>query len=242
MRAVPYKCLRCGLVNPMGSTTCRACGESLTGTYASGGGVAATPPQVGAAPLGSRTGATPTVPRSAAVGQAQASAAVGGSAHPLLRFFGWQVLQGRVIQVEPMHMAPAESRWGWFLVKLLVVAAILRAYGAFLLIPFIVVALSGWLLSRLLRGGFISAVAIQVASFMLTRRLLGPVMNVPVRDWRLRDGSGRETLVRVKGQLVTGSVSVGDDVTIEGWNRSGMLLFRRGHNNRISSALRVKRA
>ena len=103
------------------------------------------------------------------------------------------------------------------------------AIGVFLLLM--------WLLSKV---PFLSAVSVQVVSFLLTRRLMGPMANVPVRDIRIRDSAGQEFLVRIKGQLTSGSVSVGDDVLVEGWDRNGMLLFRRGFNKRIRTAIKVK--
>jgi hypothetical protein len=156
--------------------------------------------------------------------------------------FGWKALDGRVIQVEPLYMGTPDSRWVQFLVKLAILGAAVYIYGALLLVLLVVLVGVAWLVAKVLRGGFLSSVAVQVTSFILTRRLLGPVANVPIRDIRLRDSNGQETLVRMKGQLVSGSVTVGDDVHVEGWERGGMLLFRRGYNNRIRAAIQVKRA
>jgi hypothetical protein len=156
--------------------------------------------------------------------------------------FGWKSLDGRVIQVEPIYMGAPDSRWGMFLLKLAILGGAVYYYGTLLLIAFALLIAVGWLLAKVLRGGFLSAVAVQVTSFLLTRRLMGPVASVPIRDCRVRDSSGQETLVRMKGQLVSGSVTVGDDVHVEGFDRRGMLLFRRGYNNRIRAEIRVKRA
>jgi len=147
-----------------------------------------------------------------------------------------------VIQVEPIYMGTPDSRWGSFVVKMGVVGGLVYYYGALLLWLIILFVAVGWLLAKFVKGGFLSAVAVQVTSFMLTRRLVGPVANVPIRDFRIRDGNGNETLVRMKGQLVSGGVTVGDDVVVEGWERGGMLLFRRGYNNRIRADIRVKKA
>lgn len=134
-------------------------------------------------------------------------------------------------------MANADFHWGRFFLKLAVLGAVIYYYGLLIVMVLGLFLVLMWLLSKV---PFLSAVAVQVVGFLLTRRLMGPIANVPVRDIRLRDSAGQEFLVRMKGQLTSGSVSVGDDVVVEGWNRNGMLLFRRGYNNRIRTAIRVK--
>jgi membrane protein implicated in regulation of membrane protease activity len=151
--------------------------------------------------------------------------------------FGWRSLDGRVIQVEPIYLANPDFHWARFFVKLAILGAAVYYYGILILAVFGVFLLLMWMLSKV---PFLSAIAVQVVSFVLTRRLMGPMANVPVRDIRIRDSGGQEFLVRMKGQLNSGSVSVGDDVLVEGWDRNGMLLFRRGYNKRIRTAIKVK--
>jgi hypothetical protein len=139
-----------------------------------------------------------------------------------------------------MYLAHADFRWIAFLVKLAVLAGTVYYFGLAILVMVIAVLAVLWLLSKILPTGFLSTLATQVIGFMLTRSLMGPMATVPVRDVRVRDASGQETLVRLKGQLTSGSVSVGDDITAEGWLRNGMLLFRRGYNNRIRAEIKVK--
>lgn len=134
-------------------------------------------------------------------------------------------------------MANPDFQWARFFVKLAILGAVVYYYGVLILLLFAVFLLLMWLLSKV---PFLSAIAVQVVSFVLTRRLMGPMANVPVRDIRIRDSAGQEFLVRMKGQLTSGSVSVGDDVAVEGWDRHGMLLFRRGYNKRIRTAIKVK--
>ena len=237
----PYKCLRCGLVNPMGTTTCQACGASLTGASPPSGkgpppNVMAPPPSATmirsfAAPASSRA----TSPLVAAQGTPGPPQFVAGTS--ALSPFGWRSLDGRVIQVEPIYMANPDFHWVRFLVKLAILGAAVYYYGLLILVVLGVFLLLMWLLSKV---PFLSAISVQVVSFLLTRRLMGPMANVPVRDIRVRDAAGQEFLVRMKGQLISGSVSVGDDVLVEGWDRNGMLLFRRGYNKRIRTAIKVK--
>jgi hypothetical protein len=153
---------------------------------------------------------------------------------------GWRSIDGRVIQVEPMYMGSPDSRWGLFLIKLAILGGAMYYYGPIILVLLVAIIVLAWIVSKILPRGFLTQVAVQVVSFALTRRLMGPIASVPVRDVRIRDATGREMLVRIKGQLVSGSVGVGDDVVMEGWERSGMLLFRRGFNKRISAAIRAK--
>jgi hypothetical protein len=146
-------------------------------------------------------------------------------------------LDGRVIQVEPIYLANPDFHWGRLVVKVAILGAALYYYGLLILLMLGLLLLLLWTLSKI---PFLSAIAVQVASFLLTRRLMGPMANVPVRDIRVRDTAGQEFLVRLKGQLKSGAVSVGDDVVVEGWDRNGMLLFRRGFNKRIRTAIKVR--
>lgn len=231
----------------MGSITCQACGASLTGAVPPPGkgpppSIMAAPPSTAFAQPGqgqpsqlSRPGATATA---AVLAPSPVATATGSSA---LGFLGWRSLDGRVIQVEPMYMAKPDFQWGFFLLKLAVFGAAVYYYGLILLLAFAALLVFAWLFSKILPQGLLSGVAVQVISFMLTRRLMGPTTNTPVRDVRVRDGSGQETLVRIKGQLLSGSVSVGDDILVHGRERGGMLLFRRGYNKRIRADIKVKR-
>lgn len=230
---LPYGCLRCGFVNLMGTTTCQSCGHSLIGTVAN----ATQMPTGRQVRQPSSTGGVPAPPPAVVQPPAAGSPPMPSG---VLALLGWTTLDGRVVQAEPVYLADADYRWGRLCAKLAIFAIILYFSGRLLFVALLVAGVLGWLLSRLFRGGFLSAVAIQVTSFFLTRRLFGSVATTPVRDVRVRDAAGQETLVRIKGQLVTGSVAVGDDVSIAGWNRGGMMLFRRGYNSRVRSAIRVK--
>jgi hypothetical protein len=139
-------------------------------------------------------------------------------------------------------MGPPDFRWGLLLLKLAVFGGVVYYGGALLLVMAAVLIVVAVIVGRMFRGRFMSALALQVTSFILTRRLLGGAASVPIRDCRVRDSNGEETLVRMKGQLASGSVTVGDDVHVEGLRRAGMLLFRRGYNHRIRAAIRVTRA
>jgi len=137
-------------------------------------------------------------------------------------------------------MAPPDPHWERFLLKVALLGAAVYYYGSVIPVGLAALLLLCWVISKILPQGLLSGVAVQVISFLLTRRLIGPLATVPVRDVRLRDSSGEEHLVRLKGQLVSGSIAVGDEIVAEGWERNGMILFRRGFNKRIRAAIRIK--
>jgi hypothetical protein len=133
-------------------------------------------------------------------------------------------------------MTKPEFSWGRFFLK---------ACIAVLLLPFaLIVGVPLLVLSWLFRGssrssGMFSSLSSQVLGFWLTGKLFRKD-DVPVRDIRVRDSSGSEHLVRIKGDFVAGNVNVADNVTIEGVNRQGTLMFRRGTNHRTHCEILVK--
>lgn len=140
-----------------------------------------------------------------------------------------------------MYLGAADFRWDRFLVKIALLGTAIYFFGVAILAVFAILLVLLWLISKIMPTNFVSGVAVQVVSFMLTRRLVGPVANVPIRDIRIRDSASQEFLVRLKGQLTSGSISVGDDVVLEGWDRGGTVMFRRGFNKRIRTNIRIKR-
>ena len=225
------KCPRCGLLNPVGVSVCKACGLPRTASSMS------------PSPGHTSPTSTPAHSPSPLGGGVLGSTSTGGIlAIPSIlgRLLGWTGVKGVVIHVDPPYMARPEFNWPSFLVKggllILFLPVILgAAIGMF--------AISAILsIFGLRRGGsgFFSNLASQVTGFFLTSKLLGPKADVPVHDARLRDGAGNEHLVRFRGDFVMGNVNVGDDVTVEGFNRGGTLIFHRGYNHRIHSEIRVK--
>ncbi len=154
-------------------------------------------------------------------------------------FFGWRKLTGTVIAVEAPYMAKSETDWLRILFKfaigIILLPIILGAVIAALIIG-ITFSILGIGASR-----FFSSLASQIIGFFLVGKLFGPKEQVPVRDIRLRNDSGLEHLVRIRGELVAGNMNVGDEVEVEGFNRRGTLMLRRGKNLRTRSEIRVKR-
>jgi len=229
--ATPYKCQRCGLSNSMGSTHCHACGIGLSTSSKQPQALPPTPKTVS---FGGTS--TPTVSSVPAV-------PIAFSIH---RLFGWKAIEGQVIHIEQPYMARPDFSWIGLLIRLLVCGIAFFVFGPIALgIIFAMIIFSTMLsiflpFNRRSGPGFISSVATQFVGFFLTSKLLSPKADVPVRDVRLRDKSGQEHLIRLKGDLVVGNVNVGDEIEVEGYDRKGMLMLVRGKNKRTRSEIRIK--
>lgn len=234
MRA-PYKCGRCDLINPIGTSRCQACGFAIMPTPPAARTAA---PAAGQGAHNMPTGVTPKVasPTFAAAPAGQATA----SPAPVFAALGQATLDGRVTQVDATYMSQPDFKVWPLILKLVLWAVAAYYFGALILIALGVALLVLWLISKLLPAGLITGVAVQVISFVLTRRLMGPVASIPTRDVRVRDGNGQDHLVRLKGHLQSGSISVGDEVTITGWRRSGTLVATGGFNRRVNARLVLK--
>ncbi len=156
-------------------------------------------------------------------------------------FFGWCRLTGTILGLDPPYMAKPEMSLagviGKLLIGLLLIPVFLGVMGAVMLFRFTFSLLSPGSSGR---PGFFSGLASQVSGFFLTGKLFGPKEQVLVRDFRLRDSTGLEHLVRIRGELVAGNLSAGDEVDVEGYNRRGTLMFRKGMNRRTRSEIVVK--
>ena len=71
-------------------------------------------------------------------------------------------------------------------------------------------------------------------------RTAGPRPQIPVRDLRVRESGRGEHSVRLVGQLIGANVNVGDDVTLSGFSRGGIINVHRGINHRTRSVIRVR--
>jgi hypothetical protein len=254
-----HKCPRCGLQNAPGETHCAACGYQLASQTS---GAQPTPLAASAPgssqPTSKKTHISPALPP--APGRPR-------SGRSLAERIGWRSVDGTVIHVNPSYFIPKPRQWTTGLVWLGVIGLVL--YGALLKIkaglnlainalPLIIALLLLVLFVRVAisrvfgfgagrtgpsggRGGFFRNVASQFVGFFLTSRLLGQRSTIPVCDYRVRDGHGEEHLVRVEGYVRSGSMSVGDDVWVRGFDRRGTLVLRSGWNKRLRAAIKVSR-
>ncbi|KUG26049.1 hypothetical protein ASZ90_004123 [hydrocarbon metagenome] len=162
-------------------------------------------------------------------------------------FFWYTILKGTVVNVDPTYMSHPDFRWDFFLIKIVIFVV-----AVFVISPIIIGIMLGLIVasaifsfmfpSRTRHGyGFLSSILSHMLSFIFTKHLLGQKEMVSVRDIRLRDHLGQEHLIRIKGEIVSGNINVGDEIEVEGFNRGGTIMFRRGWNKRIRSEIRVKR-
>jgi len=161
------------------------------------------------------------------------------STQKTLAFFGWNKLTGTVIAIEPPYFVTLQK--GLFLIFLKI------AFGI-LFLPILLGVLAAIMIMQMLspfsrnrRYGHSSSLSSHIVGFFLTQQLIRPKEQISVRDIRLRDKSGQEHLVRIQGQLVNGNMIVGDEVEVEGFNRRGTLMVRRGFNKRTRSEIRIRR-
>lgn len=149
--------------------------------------------------------------------------------------------RGRVVIVrqasnEPMDFDP----WRWIAIPV---------WGLVLLISPIVIAIIVWQSFGLLPALGIAACSLLVLRFMFSDRLLQSwhltaalngrniVEPMPVTMLRLRLQDSREVQMRVKGQLIGGTVVEGDRIAASGTWRSGVLHARRIHCERTGATI-----
>lgn len=161
--------------------------------------------------------------------------------------FFYKILRGTVVNVDPTYMSRPDFRWGFFLIKIVIFVISIFIVGPIIIGIVIGLMVASAILSLLFSSrpkqgsGFLSNILSQMLSFIFTKHLIGQKEMVSVRDIRLRDYSGQEHLIRIKGKIVSGNINVGDEIEVEGFNRGGTLIFHRGWNKRIKSEIRVKR-
>ncbi len=166
---------------------------------------------------------------------------------PIWNLFWWTVINGTVVQVDPIYMAPPDFSWGFLFGKIILFIIAIIILGPIVIGIILGLLVASTILSFIFpsrRGhgsGFLSSIFSHAISFLFTKHLFGQKEMLSVRDIRLRDQSGQEHLVRIKGDIITGNFNIGDEIEVAGFNRSGTLMFRRGWNKRIKSEIRVKR-
>ena len=225
-------CLRCGLQNTPGTAHCAACGNVLDPTAASSPPAAAVSAGVRSAAAAASAAVAVAVPLRAAVPE-----------RSLAEWLGWRRLDGTVVHIGLQQMGRLQKEWWEIAWKVCVIAAILLFFGLAALAILAIVAVFSLFFAKKRRDrpGFLQNVAIQIASFLIVGHFFGARIPIPVRDFRVRDANGTESLVRVEGHVIQGAFACGDDVTVEGFNHGGTLVLRRGWNRRLNCAIRVQR-
>ncbi|HPO14827.1 MAG TPA: hypothetical protein PLI09_15405 [Candidatus Hydrogenedentes bacterium] len=159
----------------------------------------------------------------------------------LLEFFGWGRFEGTVLSIDPVYMASDERGC----LKALVMAALGILFLPVILGVGLGLVISGIMLSMVFgatagRPSFLSNVASQLVGFFLTKKLFGQKDQIPVRDFRLMDSSGTQHHIRIKGDLTSGNVNIGDDLEVWGFLRHGTVILSRGINRRTGAQIRVR--
>lgn len=147
-------------------------------------------------------------------------------------WFGWTTVHGTVVHMDPMYTIPPPVNWTGVLFAVILAP----------LVVFLVILLLGfWLATAILFPRFARSLHVMSLPLMVIAFCRnGNRPAVPVRDLRLRDRSGDEHGVRMTGRFVTGSVNVGDDVTLSGFSNGGTLKAWWGMNHRTRSRIRVQ--
>lgn len=149
-------------------------------------------------------------------------------------WFGWTRLRGTVVTVDPVYTIPPRRSW----LRVVLVLALIPL-GVAIGVAMLAASVAIRLLSR--RVGRTQTNVLDVFILLLNLRRAGAERpGLPVRDLRVVDGDGVEHGARIIGNLVCGTVNVGDDVTVSGFSSGGTLNVRYGVNHRTLSLLRVR--
>lgn len=155
---------------------------------------------------------------------------------------GWTTLRGTVIHSDPVYGIPPTTNWFRVCFRVCAVICLIPVVALVALMSACMRVAVRMMFPRIRdrgdRGG--SNLLLLLMTFMTSRAGIGSRAQVPVRDIRVRDVDGTEHLVRMIGQVVSGNVNVGDDVTLSGFARGGTLRARQGINHRTRSVIRVR--
>ena len=151
---------------------------------------------------------------------------------------------GRVVSVDPVSMVRPDFDWSKLISKVLLLTVLVLLVGPILIGIALCLMMTSLLLSLLFprskSKGFTLDIIHQLTGFLFSLSSTKTAPAIPVRDFRLLDAGGDEHMVRIRGDIVTGSIKVGDELSVTGVDDRGTLMFRRGWNQKIRSEIRVK--
>jgi len=163
---------------------------------------------------------------------------------------GWRSVSGVVTAVDPPYKAQRRGQPLMFLLKLVLVIAVA---------PFVlalVIGLAAGLFvfktglsmmwghrdnRRQSHPGLVHSLVNHILTYTFVGAIFGPKPTDDIRDFRLRDETGREHFVRVRGELSAGNVNVGDELRVRGFSHRGTIELTSGVNERTRSRLIVRR-
>lgn len=160
--------------------------------------------------------------------------------------FGWCKVSGTIINVsQPYQIRPPRSSLGCFLSLLLLPILIFVVPSLFLAMFFITVPLKMFNMFGMgkSRGhpGFFENLLRQITGAAVNNWFTNRREPISVRDLRLQDAAGQQHIVRIQGDIVSGNVSMGDDVDLEGHDREGTLFLSRGWNKSANATIKIRR-
>jgi hypothetical protein len=241
MKAGATACSRCGSQVSDGRDTCGVCGAEFRRRTSARAPGAKTERVL---PDGRHWTGASRPERDAGSGGYRPSRAIPiqGGDTPIAKLFASETVSGVVLHVDGPHRVRKRASIlslvlgvvGLLLLPLLVVVALtMRAASTAL-------SLSGFRgVAKGSRRSFAGDFLRQFSTAYFMSKLFGPGEEGVVRYIRIRDLVGAEHSVRMDGELVSGSISVGDDVLISGTRRYGTLVFRSGENRRTRSLIKV---
>lgn len=127
-------------------------------------------------------------------------------------------LDGHILMVDGPHMEQPDLEWAGLLVRIIVVL--------FLLLPLFIILLI-----------FMPNVVIP---FVLYGLRPGANTQVPARYLRVQDSSSRQHIVKMKGDLMWGMLSQGDDAQFWGRWQGGNLVMEKAMNKATNSEVMLK--
>jgi len=153
----------------------------------------------------------------------------------LNQIFGFSELKGKILNINPTYYQPPDFNWNKALIFVILLVPLIYIMFSLFIVIFII-----YFILRL--GGIkinlfniFYGVGVLKPSFQKNSRY-----EMPVQDITVQDSSGKQ-LVRIKGHLKIGSVSVGDSIYVKGKIKGGMLIFKSGYNHSINSDLKLLR-
>lgn len=154
----------------------------------------------------------------------------------ITQFLGFAELHGKVINIHPTYSQPPGFNWKKVLLFFVIILFVIYLIKVFLF--FIILLIIFLIIMSLLR---VPISSILFGMFMLrSRSQRTSRQEIPVQDVIIQNSDGNH-LVRIKGYLKIGSISMGDSITVKGRVVGGMFIFRSGYNHSINSTLKLQR-
>jgi hypothetical protein len=240
------RCQNCGHLNQPGRVRCIRCGESLLRAPGVGGaGASPSPTSVTHHPMASPLWPASPAPPPQPPGRSVAPASTTTPA--LVARFYERVVRGHVVSASTPQLVRAPFDWLGLLARvalgIIAVMMLMSMLQSLETIAVIIILLVWWALYKLtpwlVRAGY-RVIGRTTSGFgrWIFRRRDSHITSIVIS---VRDHHGRVYDVRIDGQITSGHIGIGDDVSIATRYRAGVLTFTRGINHRRDAPIRVTR-